>query len=92
MSSNKIPNVPGIFSIFLKPILEMSKNLNIKNDIIINKRSLSQIISGIDWPINSSITISFGSLLLKTLIIFLKKIKEYIVMTVSIIINGWINE
>ena len=34
ISSNKIPNVPDIFSTLLNPILEMSKNLNNKNIIL----------------------------------------------------------
>ena len=39
----------------------ISKNLNNKKDIIIKKKLFSHITSGIDCPINSSITISFGS-------------------------------
>ena len=39
----------------------MSNNRNNKKDSIIKKKLFSHSNSGIDWPINSSITISFGS-------------------------------
>jgi hypothetical protein len=39
----------------------ISKSLNNKKDSIIKKKLFSHIRRGIDWPINSSITISFGS-------------------------------
>ena len=47
-SSNKIPNVPGIFSIPLNPILEMSKNLNNKNIILIFMMLFSSSNNGIE--------------------------------------------
>jgi hypothetical protein len=39
----------------------ISKSLNNKKDSIIKKKLFSHISRGIDCPINSSITISFGS-------------------------------
>ena len=41
----------------------MSNILKIMNEINIRTTLLPHINKGIDWPINSSITISFGSLL-----------------------------
>ena len=56
-----MPNVPGIFSILLNPILEISKNLNNKNIILIFMMLFSSSNNGIEnkatyWPKNSSIT------------------------------------
>ena len=48
ISSNKIPNVPGIFSIPLNPILEISKNLNNKNIILIFMMLFSSSNKGIE--------------------------------------------
>ena len=47
ISSNKMPNVPGIFSIPLNPILEISKNLNNKNIILILMMLFSSSNNGI---------------------------------------------
>ena len=43
------------------------------NEINIRTRLLPQTNKGIDWPINSSITISFGSLLSNFFNIYFKK-------------------
>ena len=48
ISSNKMPNVPGIFSIPPNPILEISKNLNNKNIILIFIISFSSSNNGIE--------------------------------------------
>jgi len=39
----------------------ISKSRNSKKDSIIKKKLFPHISKGIDWPINSSTTISFGS-------------------------------
>ena len=61
ISSNKMPNVPGIFSILLSPTLKISKNLNNKNIILIFIKLFSSSNNGIEnkaiyCPKNSSIT------------------------------------
>ena len=43
-----MPNVPGIFSTHLNPILEMSKNLNNKNIIVIFMILFSSSNNGIE--------------------------------------------
>ena len=48
ISSNKMPNVPGIFSILLNPIFEISKNLNNKNIILIFMILFSSSNNGIE--------------------------------------------
>ena len=48
ISSNKMPNVPGIFSIPPNPILEISKNLNNKNIILIFMMLFSSPNNGIE--------------------------------------------
>ena len=67
--------IPAIISSIITPVaflifkskklaghgLLISKSLNSKKDSIIKKKLFSHIIRGIDWPINSSITISLGS-------------------------------
>ena len=48
ISSNKIPNVPGIFSMLFNPILEISKNLNNKNIIQMFMKLFSNSNNGIE--------------------------------------------
>ena len=43
-----MPNIPGIFSTLLNPILEMSKNLNNKNIIQMFMKLFSSSNSGIE--------------------------------------------
>ena len=77
ISSPIIPIGPSIFlsKILAGNILNISKILKTRNDMIISVMLPSHINKGIDWPMNSSITISLGSLLLNIFNIFFKKKK-----------------
>jgi|TARA_B100001057_G_scaffold48004_1_gene42772 hypothetical protein len=89
ISSPITPVDPLIFlsKIFAGKILNISKILKIKHDNNMRTISLPHINNGIDCPINSSMTISFGSLLLNFFKVFFKNKKEYIVIVININTN-----